>query len=168
MKGFMDLVFLYEGRFFLIDWKSNFLGASIEDYRTEALSEVMREELYLLQYHLYVVALHQYLKTRLTDYDYKTHFGGVMYIFLRGVNTAAGPHAGIYRDRPAKKAVEFLCKKLIAILIRIPSHFDGRNANLPSLPRWEGQREGEKIIRFPLPSSPSHQGRGIFKRERNE
>jgi exodeoxyribonuclease V beta subunit len=115
MKGFMDLVFLYEGRFFLVDWKSNFLGASLEDYGTEALAEVMREELYLLQYHLYIVALHQYLKMRLSDYDYKTHFGGVMYIFLRGVNPETGSHAGIYRDRPAKKAIEFLCKNLIAI-----------------------------------------------------
>ena len=113
MKGFMDLVFLYDGRFFLVDWKSNFLGASIEDYGTEVLAEVMREELYLLQYHLYVVALHQYLKTRLSDYDYKTHFGGVLYIFLRGMNPETGPHAGIYRDRPAKKAIEFLCKNLI-------------------------------------------------------
>jgi exodeoxyribonuclease V beta subunit len=115
MKGFMDLVFLYEGRFYLVDWKSNYLGASVEDYGTEALSEVMREDLYILQYHLYVVALHQYLKTRIPDYDYKSHFGGVFYIFLRGVNPETGPHAGIFRDRPAKKAIEFLCKNLIAI-----------------------------------------------------
>ena len=114
MKGFMDLVFLYEGRFFLVDWKSNFMGASVEDYRTEALAEVMREELYVLQYHLYIVALHQYLKMRLSGYDYKAHFGGVMYIFLRGVNPLAGPGAGIYRDRPAKKTVEYLSKNLIA------------------------------------------------------
>ena len=114
MKGFMDLVFRYNGRFFLLDWKSNFLGASIEDYGTEALAEVMREDLYLLQYHLYVVALHQYLKTRLSGYDYKTHFGGVFYIFLRGVNPESGTHTGIYRDRPAKKVIEFLCKNLIA------------------------------------------------------
>ena len=97
-----------------MDWKSNFLGASIEDYRVEALAEVMREELYLLQYHLYVVALHRYLKTRLSDYDYKTHFGGVFYIFLRGVNPETGSHTGIYRDRPANNAIEFLCKNLIA------------------------------------------------------
>jgi len=115
MKGFMDLVFLYEGRFYLVDWKSNYLGASIEDYGTEVLAEVMREDLYILQYHLYVVALHQYLKTRIPDYDYKSHFGGVFYIFLRGVNPETGPHTGIYRDRPAKKAIEFLCKNLIAI-----------------------------------------------------
>lgn len=114
MKGFMDVVFLYDRRFFLIDWKSNFLGASIEDYGTEALAEVMREELYLLQYHLYVVALHQYLKTRVSGYDYKTHFGGVFYIFLKGVNPETGTHAGIYRERPTKKTVEFLCKNLIA------------------------------------------------------
>jgi exodeoxyribonuclease V beta subunit len=114
MKGFMDLVFRFDGRFFLVDWKSNFLGASIEDYGTAALVEVMRDDLYFLQYHLYVVALHQYLKTRLSDYDYETDFGGVFYIFLRGVNPENETNAGIYRDRPAKNAIESLCRYLIA------------------------------------------------------
>jgi exodeoxyribonuclease V beta subunit len=114
MKGFIDLIFQFDGRFFIVDWKSNFLGASVEDYGTEALVKVMRDDLYFLQYHLYVVALHQYLKTRLSDYDYETHFGGVFYIFLRGVHPATGTHAGIYRDRPAKGAIESLCKNLIA------------------------------------------------------
>jgi len=113
MKGFMDLVFRYDGRFFLVDWKSNFLGTSIEDYGAESLAEVMREEFYVLQYHLYVMALHQYLKTRVSGYDYETHFGGVFYIFLRGVDPDAGSNVGVYRDRPAKNAIEFLCKKLI-------------------------------------------------------
>jgi exodeoxyribonuclease V beta subunit len=74
----------------------------------------MRDDLYILQYHLYVIALHQYLKTRIPDYDYETHFGGVFYIFLRGVNPDTGSNAGIYRDRPSKNAIEFLCKNLIA------------------------------------------------------
>jgi len=113
MKGFIDLVFRYGECFFLVDWKSNFLGASFEYYKTEALSEVMREDFYTLQYHLYVIALHQYLKMRVSDYDYEKHFGGVFYIFLRGVNTETGYHAGIYRDKPAKSVIEFLCKNLI-------------------------------------------------------
>lgn len=114
MKGFIDLVFRYNERFYLVDWKSNFLGASVEDYGTESLAEVMRDDLYLLQYHLYVIALHQYLKTRLFDYDYEKHFGGVFYIFLRGVNPETGFNTGIYRDRPAKGTIESLCNDLIA------------------------------------------------------
>jgi exodeoxyribonuclease V beta subunit len=114
MKGFMDLVFRYDGRFFLVDWKSNFLGASVEDYGTEALAEVIQDDFYFLQYHLYVTALHQYLKTRLSGYDYETHFGGVFYIFLRGVHPESGFQTGIYRDRPAKNVIESLCKDLIA------------------------------------------------------
>ena len=114
MKGFIDLVIYYDGRFYLVDWKSNFLGASVEDYRTEALAEVMKDDLYFLQYHIYVIALHQYLKTRLSNYDYETHFGGVFYIFLRGVNPETGSRAGIYWDRPSRNVIEFLCKNLIA------------------------------------------------------
>jgi exodeoxyribonuclease V beta subunit len=114
MKGFIDLVFQYDGRFFLVDWKSNFLGASIKDYGPEALAEIMQKDLYFLQYHLYVIALHQYLKMRIHAYDYDKHFGGVFYIFLRGVNTETGYHAGIYRDKPAKSTIDFLCKNLIA------------------------------------------------------
>jgi exodeoxyribonuclease V beta subunit len=113
MKGFMDLVFYHKGRFFLVDWKSNFLGASIEDYRAEALPEVMQEEFYILQYHLYALALHQYLKMRIPHYDYETHFGGVFYIFLRGVDPTIGSNTGIYRERPDRESIEFLCRSLI-------------------------------------------------------
>jgi exodeoxyribonuclease V beta subunit len=114
MKGFMDLVFRHDGRFYLIDWKSNFLGASLDDYKAGALTKTMEEEFYILQYHLYVVAVDRYLRMRLPGYDYDTHFGGVFYIFLRGVDPAAGKDTGIYRDRPEKKTIEFLCDKLIA------------------------------------------------------
>jgi exodeoxyribonuclease V beta subunit len=80
MKGFMDLVFRHDGRFYLIDWKSNFLGASLDDYKAGALTKTMEEEFYILQYHLYVVAVDRYLRMRLPGYDYDTHFGGVFYI----------------------------------------------------------------------------------------
>jgi exodeoxyribonuclease V beta subunit len=114
MKGFMDLVFQYEGRFFLVDWKSNFLGASTEDYSSDAIKEVMQEECYILQYHLYVLALHQYMKMRIPHYDYNEHFGGVYYIFLRGVDPDTGSDTGIFRDRPARESIEFLCRNLLA------------------------------------------------------
>ncbi|MDO8785827.1 MAG: 3'-5' exonuclease, partial [Syntrophales bacterium] len=75
MKGFMDMVFCFESHFYLVDWKSNFLGHHITDYSQAALSEVMAGSFYFLQYHLYTLALHQYLSTRLPGYCYDTHFG---------------------------------------------------------------------------------------------
>lgn len=113
MKGFIDLVFEHGGRYYLVDWKSNHLGSRPEDYGAEALASVMREELYVLQYHLYTVALHEYLKGRLKDYDYDRHVGGVFYVFLRGVDPARGT-GGIFRDRPARRLIETLSDGLVA------------------------------------------------------
>jgi exodeoxyribonuclease V beta subunit len=113
MRGFMDLVFRFNGRFYLVDWKSNLLGDRPEDYRVEALANVMAERFYVLQYHIYTVALDQYLRLRLPGYDYDRHFGGVFYIFLRGVDPDLGPEHGIFRDRPARQLVEALRESLI-------------------------------------------------------
>jgi len=114
MRGFIDLAFRRDGRFYLIDWKSNHLGNRPEDYGREALAAVMRDDLYVLQYHLYAVALHEYLKNRLKDYDYDRHFGGVFYVFLRGVDPVKGPETGIFRDRPARGLIEALSEGLVA------------------------------------------------------
>jgi exodeoxyribonuclease V beta subunit len=113
MKGFMDLVFRFDGRFYLVDWKSNLLGNRPEDYRAEVLPRVMAERYYLLQYHLYTVALDQYLRLRLPGYDYDAQFGGVFYIFLRGIDPDLGPEYGIFRDRPTRQLVEALGETLI-------------------------------------------------------
>jgi exodeoxyribonuclease V beta subunit len=113
MKGFIDLIFQSQGRFYLVDWKSNFLGITPKDYGPEAMAVEMREQFYILQYHLYVVALTQYLKLRVPDYAYDRHFGGVFYIFVRGVDPETGPQFGIYRDLPKKGLIDGLCKNLI-------------------------------------------------------
>ena len=62
MKGFIDLVFQYQGQFFIVDWKSNFLGGRVEDYNQEKMAGEMEEHFYILQSNLYVLAMHQYLK----------------------------------------------------------------------------------------------------------
>ena len=115
MKGFMDMVFQLEGRFYLVDWKSNFLGNHMKDYARPGLAQAMKKNFYILQYHIYTVALHQYLRLRLPDYRYDRHFGGVYYIFLRGVNVDQGPGCGIFRDRPPEKMISDLCRDLIDI-----------------------------------------------------
>ncbi|MBI5185287.1 MAG: exodeoxyribonuclease V subunit beta [Nitrospinae bacterium] len=112
MKGFMDLVFQSGGRYYLADWKSNYLGARVEDYGQDALRRAMEEGYYILQYHIYAVALDRYLALRVPGYDYETHFGGVYYIFLRGVGSDRGPEFGIFRDLPAVDLVRGLGRGL--------------------------------------------------------
>jgi len=107
LKGFIDLVFRFEDRYYLVDWKSNWLGNRMEDYSPEAIKDEMRRQYYFVQYHLYTVALHKYLALRVPGYDYERHFGGVIYLFLRGLDPAH-PERGAYRDRPSRSAVEQL------------------------------------------------------------
>jgi len=114
MKGFIDLVFEFRGEFFLADWKSNYLGSHIRDYHHDRLHESIYNGYYFLQYHLYCLALHLYLKNRLPGYSYETHFGGVFYIFLRGVRKDLGPDYGIFYDRPGPAMMEKLTKTLVA------------------------------------------------------
>ena len=105
MKGFIDLVFAHQGSYYIVDWKSNHLGDRPEDYRPEVLGTVMADAFYILQYHIYALALHRYLKHRVPNYDYDIHFGGVRYLFLRGVDPEAGPTFGIFKDRPTAAAI---------------------------------------------------------------
>lgn len=107
LKGYIDLVFEYQGRFYLADYKSNWLGHGPADYARPALRSAIAEHRYDLQYLIYTVALHRYLRRRLPDYDYARHFGGVYYLFLRGVAPAHGT-AGIWYDRPAPEQVAAL------------------------------------------------------------
>ena len=99
LKGFIDLVFRHDGRYYLLDYKSNWLGESGEAYTQEAMAQAMQSHRYDLQYQLYSLALHRYLRHRIVDYDYEQHFGGVIYLFLRGVASDAGQQ-GIFTTRP--------------------------------------------------------------------
>ncbi len=105
MRGFVDLVFELDGRFFLVDWKTNHLGNRIGEYGTQALESAMIRELYVLQYLIYTVAVDRYLARRLPGYRYEEHFGGVFYLFLRGIDARVGPDFGVYADRPSARLV---------------------------------------------------------------
>jgi len=113
LKGFIDMVFYDQDRFWLVDWKSNYLGKNIEDYGKDALNSVMKKDFYILQYHLYVLALVQYLQQRIPGFSYEKHFGGVFYIFLRGVDPEKNSEYGVYTDLPDKDLVEALIKALV-------------------------------------------------------
>lgn len=107
LKGFIDLVFCWQGRYYLLDFKSNWLGDNGLAYTQSAMEKAMCEHRYDLQYQLYTLALHRYLAHRLVDYDYQRHFGGVFYLFLRGMELNKIGQ-GIFYCRPALALVEGL------------------------------------------------------------
>ncbi|MCG2635135.1 MAG: hypothetical protein J4A00_09555, partial [Gammaproteobacteria bacterium] len=108
MKGYIDLLFQYEGRYYLADFKSNWLGLCYSDYAPPRLTASMDREGYRLQYLLYSLALHRLLRWRLPDYDYQAHFGGVFYLYLRGMSPERGPANGVWFRRPSSAVIETL------------------------------------------------------------
>ena len=107
LKGAIDLVFVREGKYYLLDYKSNYLGEDPSDYSQEKLHEAMLDHRYDLQYLIYSLALHRYLRNRLGQrYSYEQNFGGVYYLYLRGmtssneVSDAGEQHPGIYYVKP--------------------------------------------------------------------
>jgi exodeoxyribonuclease V beta subunit len=100
LRGFIDLVFEHAGRWYVVDYKSNHLGAAAADYAPARLDQAMARHHYVLQYLLYTVAVHRHLAARLPGYDYARHFGGVRYLFLRGMSPAHPPGCGVYQDLP--------------------------------------------------------------------
>jgi exodeoxyribonuclease V beta subunit len=115
MKGYMDTVFRLDNRYYLVDWKTNFLGSQVEDYGPKALAAAMSKGFYVLQYLLYTVALHQYLRLRLPGYSYEKHFGGLYYLFVRGMDPDKGSHFGVFRDRPSEVLIDDLAEALIGV-----------------------------------------------------
>jgi exodeoxyribonuclease V beta subunit len=99
LQGFIDLVFTYNDRFYILDWKSNHLGMKTSDYSQDAMHDSMCRSAYILQYHLYTLALDRLLKVRLPGYSYEKHFGGSLYLYLRGIS-AGSATSGIYCGRP--------------------------------------------------------------------
>ena len=103
LKGFIDLVFEHNGKYYVLDWKSNYLGDDVSHYHGAALQAAMADHRYDLQYQIYALALHRFLRSRLPDYDYQQHFGGVYYLFLRGMDGESDN--GIFSAKPT---LEFL------------------------------------------------------------
>jgi exodeoxyribonuclease V beta subunit len=112
MTGSMDLVFEAGGRYYLADYKSNWLGDATDAYHAERLSQVMARETYDLQYLIYTVALARYLSQRLPGFQYARDFGGVFYLFVRGMDPTRGADFGVYRDRPSEALIDALDRYL--------------------------------------------------------
>jgi len=111
MNGYIDLVFEAYGQFWIVDYKSNYLGDSLKDYQPERLEGVIAREQYFLQYLIYTLAVHRYLGQKLVGYEYDRHFGGVYYLFVRGMEPSLAGN-GVFFDRPSRAMIEALDKLL--------------------------------------------------------
>ena len=97
LSGSVDAVLrLPEGRFLIVDYKTNFLGTTAADYTD--LAAAMLHSHYPLQALLYSVVVHRYLRWRLPGYDPAQHLGGVLYLYVRGM---CGPDTPLVDGHPA-------------------------------------------------------------------
>jgi exodeoxyribonuclease V beta subunit len=121
LSGYVDLVFEHDGRYYVLDWKSNHLGHRAADYANDAVARTMRDHGYHLQQLIYSVALDRYLRRRVPRYDRDAHFGGVLYVFVRGLRpawrTADGTQTGVYFDRPSAGTLERVAVALGATVV---------------------------------------------------
>ena len=102
VTGSVDFVFAHDGRYYVVDWKSNFLGESDTDYLPERISRSIAKERYHLQFSLYTVALDAHLSRCLgKEWDYERDFGGVYYLYLRGFGTHPEGKHGAFFHRPS-------------------------------------------------------------------
>ncbi len=111
LRGFIDLCFEHDRRWYIADYKSNWMDGALADYAVPALQAAMGEGDYHLQYLLYTLALHRWLGWRVSGYDYDRHFGGVFYLFLRGMDAQG---LGVYATRPPRvliEALDALCRE---------------------------------------------------------
>ncbi|GAB1387950.1 MAG: hypothetical protein AMXMBFR78_29770 [Rubrivivax sp.] len=119
LRGFVDLAFEHDGRWFIVDWKSNHLGQRPADYAGAALEDAVHGHGYGLQALFYAVALHRHLQRRLPGYDAARHFGGAMLLFVRGLRphwtSRGGAPCGVYRLQPRA-----------ALLAELSALFDGK------------------------------------------
>lgn len=98
LKGFIDLVVLHDERWYLIDYKTNALGDRPQDYDRAAMAEAMVADHYILQSHIYALALLRHLKRRVPGFDADRDLGGSLYLFLRGMTERAKHDVGVYFD----------------------------------------------------------------------
>ncbi|MBD3767863.1 MAG: PD-(D/E)XK nuclease family protein [Gammaproteobacteria bacterium] len=104
LTGFMDLIFEYEGRYYVLDYKTNKLMQGYDDWSCQ---QAILSHRYDVQAMLYVLALHRYLSTRLVHYDYDRHMGGAIYWFIRGADPQQ-PQQGIWQCKPSLVELENL------------------------------------------------------------
>jgi exodeoxyribonuclease V beta subunit len=106
MNGKVDLFFEHNNKYYILDWKSNYLGDDVSYYGPQLLHSAMSESNYHLQYLIYTVAVKKYLESRLPSFDYESQFGGVIYMYVRGVRSNSD--TGIFITRPSLQQIKAL------------------------------------------------------------
>lgn len=106
LKGFIDLTFVWQNQYFVLDYKSNHLGMDFSDYQQPSLEQAMSDHRYDIQLVLYTLALHRLLKLRINNYSYDEHIGGGYYLFLRGMNLQG--KEGQFFHKPERRLIEAL------------------------------------------------------------
>ena len=101
LTGFMDIVFEHQGRYYVLDYKSN----KLSDYSQDSITSSMLSHRYDVQYTLYILAVHRLLKSRLPGYNYEQHVGGAIYLYLRGIDQAG---QGCYVHKPSYDLIHAL------------------------------------------------------------
>lgn len=110
LTGLIDLVFESNGKFFILDYKSNHIGDAFENYSHAEIDLDIRTNGYNMQYHLYTAALSKYLHKQIRGFSYDKHFGGVFYLYWRGLNSR--DTTGVFYDKPEWKVIEPLVTKM--------------------------------------------------------
>jgi exodeoxyribonuclease V beta subunit len=95
LRGYIDMMFEWQGRWYVADYKSN----TLPTYEPEAVNEAVQREHYVLQAQLYTAAAHRYLNQRVEGYDPETHWGGALFLFLRGMRGPESAGSGVFFDR---------------------------------------------------------------------
>ncbi|WP_168867751.1 exodeoxyribonuclease V subunit beta [Enterobacteriaceae endosymbiont of Plateumaris braccata] len=108
LKGFIDLIILWNNKYYIIDYKSNWLGKNYNKYTNKCMEKDINLNRYDLQYQIYTLVLHKYLYSRIKNYNYEKHFGSVLYLYIRGINNIKNSSNGIWEIRPSYKLIKKL------------------------------------------------------------
>ncbi|MCR3754950.1 MAG: exodeoxyribonuclease V subunit RecB [Candidatus Westeberhardia cardiocondylae] len=104
IKGFIDLVFFWNNKYYILDYKSNWLGDNNSCYCVKNMEDAIIDHRFDLQYQIYTLALHRFLRIRLRNYNYERDFGGVYFLFVRGVDICF-PGYGVYYCFPKSELI---------------------------------------------------------------
>ena len=94
LRGYIDLMFEWQGRWYVADYKSN----TLPSYTPATVNEAVQRTHYVLQAQLYTAAAHRYLKQRVADYDPETQWGGALFLFLRGMRGPKSAGSSVFFD----------------------------------------------------------------------
>ncbi|MDA8621661.1 exodeoxyribonuclease V subunit beta [Psychrosphaera sp.] len=112
LKGFIDLTACVNGQYYVIDYKSNYLGSRFEDYEEDKIFEAMTDHNYHLQLIIYSYALHKWLSLKLPDYKYEEHVAGGVYLFLRGMSQGYDKK-GVYSYKVPLDVIQYIDNALL-------------------------------------------------------